>query len=191
MPPGKDLAERSLNAAECVGAVGRNRFCEQSGHHFQLHRQPGGGLQREPIHESRFGIECVHFFGIPVNQQIFPRDKNIVENHHRIVFIETAGEWMVERAVRIHLVRRPANRLAPGESIGAINTMAKSLALSLSSVTALFWATKVALVKADPGGQHLRAGYHDAVIPLFDHVYEDVFYFVHRPIAIHRGLIST
>ena len=91
MPPRQNLAQGRLHAAECVGAIGRDRLGEEASHHIQLHRQAGAGLQGEPIHESGFGIEAIRPFRIPIYQKVFPGDEDVVENDHRVVFIEAAG----------------------------------------------------------------------------------------------------
>ena len=95
---------------------------------------------------------------------------------------------MVKRAVRVHLIGRPANELGAGRVHRRDKYDGEILGLVLVQRDGAVLGHESGMGERGTGGQHLRARHHDAVIPLFHHMHEDVLHLVHRPIAIHRRI---
>src|ERR1700727_4106134 len=114
MAPGDDLVKQNLVPLCLVAAGAAQRLRQQPGNEIELDRKARAALEHGPEDEAGPHEEVQHAGGIAIDEDVLPRDKNLVQNEDRIVLIEARRQRIVERrtvAPGRTLVRRATQQL--------------------------------------------------------------------------------
>ena len=142
-------------------------------------------MKHEARQEAGAREEVIDLIDIAVGEHVFPRHENFVENDDRVVFVQPAGERVIERAAhrrRRHFVRRAAEQLDAGRVRG--HDADEREILGLDGQRAVV-GDEIVMRQRGGGGDHLRAADDQAAIGLLFDVHVDVAYLGEFLIAIH------
>ena len=87
--PGDRLTQQHLVAARLIAAGAAQRLGQQAADEVELDREARAALELKAVGEARARIEAQHASRIAVDEDVLPRDEDLVQDEDRIVFIET------------------------------------------------------------------------------------------------------
>ncbi len=114
IPPGDDLAQHRLVAAELVAAGGAQRLGDHAHQEIELDRQPRAALELVAGEEARLREEDLQLVEVAVQEHVLPWNERVVEHEDGVVLVEARRQRIVvgrAHHARHHLVGGAAEQL--------------------------------------------------------------------------------
>ena len=177
-----------MHAAELVRPGRPKRLIEQSRNEIELHCEPRTALKGEIVKEPRRRIELHQHFDIAMDEHVFPRNEDIVEDEDRVVLVEPGRERIVEGRAhrgRLHLVRAAAEEFYPG---GVHRRDEHHREVVVGDFRRHVLAEEIVMRQRCRGRHHLGARHMNTGVGLLVDGYKDVLHLIRRFVAVDRRI---
>ncbi|PTQ50700.1 MAG: hypothetical protein HSCHL_1196 [Hydrogenibacillus schlegelii] len=186
VPPGDDLPDAGLNAAKIFDTRRLDCLEHKPRDKVELHREPRQTVQRKAMDKPGEREEGVDLFHVAVDEDVLPRDQDLVKHQDRIVLIQAAGERIIKGTAGHggHVfVRLPADQF---DAFGVHRHDEDEGEFFVLDGDRPIVGNEVHVRERASRRHDLGAGDDDSRVGLFFHVHEDVAHFFDRPVPVDR-----